>query len=281
MSDGQDVRAVGLRVEQLLGELRAGGSADPAAVADELVGSVVQLYGAALRRIVGVVGQDTLDKMLADDLVESLLIVHDLHPLDTGTRVRRALDKVRPYLGSHAGGVEFLGIDGDGVVRLRLEGTCHGCPSSTVTVRLAIERAIEDAAPDTTGLHVEGLVAEPPGPKLLQIGRRPPGEPEPGWVRVPAGQLGDGPRSVDVDGVPVLVLSLDGVCYAYREACPACGSALAGGALDGPALACPACGARYDVRRAGAGLDDPGRHLTPLPLLADDAGVRIAAGASR
>jgi Fe-S cluster biogenesis protein NfuA len=122
---------------------------------------------------------ETLDKMLADNLVESLLIVHDLHPLDTAARVRQALDKVRPYLGSHAGGVDFLGIDEGGVVHLRLEGSCDGCPSSTVTVRTAIERAIEDLAPETTGLQVEGLnvagpAEKPAGPPLLQIGRRPP-----------------------------------------------------------------------------------------------------------
>jgi Fe-S cluster biogenesis protein NfuA/nitrite reductase/ring-hydroxylating ferredoxin subunit len=281
MGEAQDVRAVGQRVEQLLGELRAGRAGDPATVAEELVGAVVQLYGAALGRIVGVVGEETIDKMLADELVESLLIVHDLHPLDTAARVRQALDKVRPYLGSHAGGVEFLGIDEDAVVHLRLEGTCHGCPSSTVTVRMAIERAIEDAAPETSGLQVEGLAEEPVGPKLLQIGRRPPDPPEPGWVRVPAGSLGPAPHAVDLDGVPVLVLSLDGVCYAYRDSCPTCGASLAGGALDGPALACPSCAAGYDVRRAGAGLDGAGGRLTPLPLLADDAGVRIALGASR
>ena len=45
--------------------------------------------------------------------------VHGLHPYDVETRVARALEGVRPYLGSHGGDVEFLGIDGDGVVRLR------------------------------------------------------------------------------------------------------------------------------------------------------------------
>ena len=49
------------------------------------------------------------DRLLADPLVESLLLLHDLHPLDVDTRIQRALDRVRPYLGSHAGGVEYLG----------------------------------------------------------------------------------------------------------------------------------------------------------------------------
>ena len=56
---------------------------------------------------------------LADDpLVESLLLLHGLHPLDVDARIQRALDRVRPYLGSHAGGVEYLGV-ADGVARLQ------------------------------------------------------------------------------------------------------------------------------------------------------------------
>ena len=69
----------------------------------------------------------------------SLLLVHGLHPYDVETRVARALDGVRPYLGSHGGDVELLGVTDDGVVRLRLLGSCDGCPSSSVTLKLAVE----------------------------------------------------------------------------------------------------------------------------------------------
>jgi Fe-S cluster biogenesis protein NfuA/nitrite reductase/ring-hydroxylating ferredoxin subunit len=274
MAERINARATGERVEKLLAELSG---ADPrtAAAADELVRCLVDLYGAGLERIVEIVGAERAGELADDPLVESLLLVHDLHPLDPDTRIQRALDRVRPYLGSHAGGVDYLGIDDSGVVHLRLEGSCNGCPSSTVTVRLAIEQAIQEAAPDTTGIDVEGVTAGPPAP-LLQIGRRPGlGEPaEPGWIRVPqvAAQL------VGLDEVPVLVCRVEGTLYAYRDACPACAAVLSGGALDGAALSCPGCGSRYDVRLAGAGLDDPLRHLDPLPLLVDAQGVRIAVG---
>ena len=112
-----------------------------------------------------------MDRLAADPLVEGLLLLHGLHPLDVDARIQRALDQVRPYLGSHAGGVQYLGVS-DGVARLRLEGSCHGCPSSTVTVQLAIEGAVQDAAPEVTEVVVEGMTA-PPEPKLLQIGPRP------------------------------------------------------------------------------------------------------------
>ena len=163
-----DLRAVGDRIEQLLGQIRA--AADPATAdtAEEVVRLVVELYGAGLERAVELAGPEALERLVEDELVASLLVLHGLHPKDTETRVVEALDKVRPYLGSHAGGVELLGVDPQGVVRLRLEGSCDGCPSSTMTVKLAIERAIEEAAPEVTAVEVENLTREPE-PQLLQI----------------------------------------------------------------------------------------------------------------
>ncbi|MCW2885923.1 MAG: hypothetical protein QOE54_788 [Streptosporangiaceae bacterium] len=164
-----DLRDVESRIEELLAEL--GGRPDVRERADELVRLLIDLYGEGLGRITGVLPPAELERLAADDLVASLLILHDLHPHSTMDRVHRALEGVRPYLGSHAGGVELLGVGDDGVVRLRLEGTCDGCPSSAVTVKHAIERAILDAAPEVTGVRVDGLEREP---ALLQIQPRPP-----------------------------------------------------------------------------------------------------------
>jgi Fe-S cluster biogenesis protein NfuA/nitrite reductase/ring-hydroxylating ferredoxin subunit len=285
------VRHAGERIEELLARLRSadGGAA---AAAEELVRLLLGLYGDGLSHIMdaldaeGAAGGAIRDRLLADPLVESLLLLHDLHPLDTDTRIQRALDRVRPYLGSHAGGVEYLGVGPDGVARLRLEGSCHGCPSSTVTVRLAIEGAVQDAAPEVTEVVVEGMT-DPPGPALLQIGTRPPdatagGLPgsatgDPGWVSLPAiGPPAGRPAATVAGGVPIVVCSVRGTLYAYYDACAACGSSLAGGVLTDEQLGCPGCGARYDVRSAGRGLDDPERHLDPLPLLTDSHGIRVA-----
>src|ERR1017187_3088332 len=178
-----EVRQVGARVEELLGTLRSSGNGAAAPAAEELVRILLGLYGDGLGHIMaalhesGDAGAAVLDKLLADPLVESLLVLHDLHPLDIDARIQLALDRVRPYLGSHAGGVEYLGVTDDGVAHLRLEGSCHGCPSSTVTVRLAIQGAIEQAAPEVTDVVVGG-VREPGGPPtVLQIGSGPPGRP--------------------------------------------------------------------------------------------------------
>src|SRR5262245_15082243 len=132
----RNARTVGERIEELLGGLAAGPSRQ---TAEELVRLLVGLYGEGLEHVITLLRQrdpGLVQALAEDELVESLLLLHDLHPLDVDTRIQRALDGVRPYLGSHAGGVEFLGVDGNGVARLRLEGNCHGCPSSTLTVKM-------------------------------------------------------------------------------------------------------------------------------------------------
>jgi Fe-S cluster biogenesis protein NfuA len=97
-------------------------------------------------------------------------MLHDLHPLDTSARVRRAVEEVLPQLGSHAGNVEYLGLDEAGVLRLRLEQS--GC--SADTVRDLIEKAVAGAAPEAATVVIE--MAQPPAePTLLQITRRPAG----------------------------------------------------------------------------------------------------------
>jgi Fe-S cluster biogenesis protein NfuA len=175
MAEGHDVEATGERVEALLAELRSQAGPQVAAAAEELVSCLVELYGAGLARITEIVGEDEsgpklMDKLVADPLVESLLLVHDLHPLDTSARVRRAVEEVLPQLGSHAGNVEYLGLDEAGVLRLRLEQS--GC--SADTVRDLIERAVAGAAPEAAGVAIE--MAQPPAePTLLQITRRPVG----------------------------------------------------------------------------------------------------------
>jgi Fe-S cluster biogenesis protein NfuA/nitrite reductase/ring-hydroxylating ferredoxin subunit len=279
------VQATGARVEELLDSLKSGGFGPAASAAEELVSLLVGLYGDGLAQIMtvlaenGPAGAAMIDALADDPVVESLLLLHGLHPLDVDARIQRALDRVRPYLGSHAGGVEYLGVR-DGVARLRLEGSCHGCPSSTVTVQLAITGAVREAAPEVSDVVVEGMTA-PPEPGLLQIGRRPddPADARPAtmWINLPEiGPPSSRPVAANADGVAVLVCSVRGTLYAYLDSCAACGASLAEGALDREILTCPACATPYNVRLAGKSEADGALHLDPLPLLADSQGVRVA-----
>jgi Fe-S cluster biogenesis protein NfuA len=151
------------RVQELLGSLDE--IADPVAQqrVQELIGTVLELYGAGLERVLGILGDagdDALpirQALLDDGVVSSLLLIHGLYPVSLEERVLEALDSVRPFLAGHGGNVEFLGID-EGVARLKLEGSCDGCPASAATLQNALKEAIDATAPDLLGLEVEGVV---------------------------------------------------------------------------------------------------------------------------
>jgi Fe-S cluster biogenesis protein NfuA len=179
MAAGQDVQAAGERVEALLAELRSHAGPQVAATAEELVGCLVELYGAGLAQITEILGADEagpriVDKLVADPLVESLLLVHDLHPLDTSARIRRAIEEVLPQLGARAGEIEYQGLDDQSVVHLRLERTAGGCQSTAGTIQTVIEQAVAAAAPEAAAVAIE-VIEAPAEPPLLQIGRRPAG----------------------------------------------------------------------------------------------------------
>jgi Fe-S cluster biogenesis protein NfuA len=152
------------RVQALTERLQS--VSDPAAreVGEALVSAIMDLYGEGLERIVRALDEagpeaEGLRRALVDDgVVASLLLIHGLYPVDLETRVQEALDGVRPYMHSHGGDVELLSLE-EGVARLRLEGSCQGCPASAATLEQAIRQALEEAAPDLLGMEVEGTEA--------------------------------------------------------------------------------------------------------------------------
>src|SRR6202043_1366629 len=157
------------RIDTLIQEIAAFPDPHARATAEELVQVLVDMYGDGLTRLLEITAESQgsglalVDAFADDGLLSSLFLLHGLHPLDIETRVMQALDEVRPYLKSHGGNVEFVRVEDD-IAHLRLEGSCHGCPGSTVTLKLAIEEAIYKAAPDLNGLQVEGVTEPPPRP---------------------------------------------------------------------------------------------------------------------
>jgi Fe-S cluster biogenesis protein NfuA len=178
MAARHDVQKAGERVEALLAELGSQAGPQVAAAAEELVSCLVELYGAGLAEIVQIIGKDAeagqrlMGQLAADPLVESLLLLHDLHPLPVADRVQRAIDQVMPQLGAHAGAAEFAGLDETGAVRVRLELTDHGRQAHAGAVQEALEQAVADAAPEASGVLFDLVTAAPELP-LLQITRRP------------------------------------------------------------------------------------------------------------
>jgi Fe-S cluster biogenesis protein NfuA len=164
MSEEKSFRQLSQRVEGLIAKTEAIADPNARANAMDLTQALMELHGAGLERLMDLVakagdsGFALMDEFAGDELVASLLLLYGLHPYDMETRVLTALEQARPVMKSHGGDVELLGI-ADGVVRLRLAGTCRGCPSSTVTLRQAVERAIYEAAPDVAEIFTEGVLA--------------------------------------------------------------------------------------------------------------------------
>jgi Fe-S cluster biogenesis protein NfuA/nitrite reductase/ring-hydroxylating ferredoxin subunit len=293
--DDQGLQERVARIETLLEEIETLADPNARSKAAELVGVLLDLYGEGLARMMEVVAEGeererTFEALAGDELVSHLLLLHGLHPLDVEARVIGALEEVRPYLQSHGGNVELLGVEG-GVARLRLQGSCDGCPSSAMTLKLAIEEAIEKAAPDLEGIEAEGVTEAPPkpaptivaGPTLRKKEKKRPEEDGDSWTVVGGlPQLSGGETLVkEISGEAVLFAKLEDNFYAYRHLCPGCGESLEEGSLKGAELSCPGCGRRYDVRGAGRCLDDPRLHLEPIPLLVSEEVVEERQGRGR
>ncbi len=197
---------------------------DPEArrLAEDLAASILELHGEGLERLLAELDGNQRLRMADDGVVGSLLLIHGLHPVPLEERVTRALEEVRPYMKSHGGDVELVAIE-DGVAQLRLKGSCNGCGASSSTLELAVEKALQEAAPDLLGMDVEGAVesritgtplplapagsngdASLPGPRLVGRARgdgRPRGRRDPrrrGVGHAPGG----GPRRGKPAGLP-------------------------------------------------------------------------------
>jgi Fe-S cluster biogenesis protein NfuA/nitrite reductase/ring-hydroxylating ferredoxin subunit len=271
-----DINAHGERLQKLLAEVEALPYPGARELIQDCMASVLGFYGAGLKRILQVVSEDgpegrkVFRDLIHDDVVKGLLLIHDLHPLDLEARLLEALDKVRPYLKSHGGNVELISLEND-VARLRLQGTCQSCASSSVTLELAIRHAIEQACPDLVHFEVEGV--EQGKPPASQVSRRVVTD----WTVVrSAHQLEEGAwMPVRIGDVRLVICKVNDTLYAYRNRCPVCNMPLDTGSFKNGLLSC-ALNHRYDVVHAGRCAEIPSAHLDPLPLLVQQNIVKVA-----
>ena len=228
--------------------------------------------------------------MADDGVIASLMLIHDLYPVrwrsgSRGARQRPPLHGV-PRRKRRAARVE------DGVARIRLEGSCDGCPASSSTLELAIKQALDEAAPDLIGIEVEGRSSQAlPNPvtvtvtPLPMVGRpRSRAAAEAAWFDLDGlDSLGEGEvcriAEIDVDGSRSSSRRSRDRLLAYRDSCPGCDAWIADGDLERG-------DARLPLLRAAL-LPAPRRalarrrtlHLEPVPLLAGGQGVQGGAGA--
>ncbi len=184
-----DAATVGAGIEALIQKLGALDDSPAKAQAQELARLLMSLYGEGLSRVLDIVRterggpQAVLDRLASEPLLASLFVLHELHPHPVDVRVERALARLQPHLPAFTR-VTLVAVHHDSV-RVTVErATADQCQSGG-TVRLAIERAIQEAAPEIAAVHIEGL-GDPPSPSaprssgsaearpLIQIARSSP-----------------------------------------------------------------------------------------------------------
>ena len=269
----------------------------------DLVQLILELYGEALRRILQTLDsmplkEQVLSRLMGDEVVRAILLIHGLLPVELHARVAAALEQLRPYLISQGCDVELIGVEG-GRARLRLIRKGSGAPP-VAALKEDVERALDEAAPDLLGVDVEGMAeqveatrkaaellgriiapphAEARQPAPVQIrGKQPEKKGDEGtWVavvRAPGfdeGQL----KIVSYAEINVLVCKIGGEFYAYRNGCADGGRPLDDALFESPMLTCSCHGYRYDLRR-GLAIERPGLRLVRLPLKVEDDKVKVA-----
>lgn len=127
-----------------------------------------------ITRLASALPADALASAREDPVVAHLLDTYldegeDEAAADPEAIVNEALEEIRPYVHSHGGEMELVAVS-NGVVTLRLMGSCQGCPSSEVTLTQGIEQALRERWPGFRHIEVEGATNARQQPEqLLQI----------------------------------------------------------------------------------------------------------------
>ena len=172
MTNAREFNARAQRIQALVQTLDQANDPQLHATAMELLQCVMDLHGAGLERILRTLdetpeGERAICKLAEDDLIASLLLLHNLHPDDIETRVHRALRRVHPTLELHGCEAELSSIE-DGVVRIRLHKKAGGCGSTAATMSNALEEAVTELAPDAVRAEIE-VVQQEPAAQLVSI----------------------------------------------------------------------------------------------------------------
>ena len=165
------------KIEQLVAAVET--TADPVAQAAmrELLQAVLELHAHGIARIVELAGAPILEALSRDELVSSLLLLHDLHPDDLPTRVRRALDAIAPRLAAEGCSIALTSLEA-GQIRIRLERLDHGHHTSEAALRKLTEDAIWELAPDALGLEIDADIAAGRSEPVPLVKLRVPAEAE-------------------------------------------------------------------------------------------------------
>ena len=138
-----------------------------------LVYTLLDLHHGALQRITEIVsaqptGKEILQEMNDDELVQAVLMVHDLMAQPLEARIEHALEFARKQLKSYGADVELVEVK-NGVARLKLLGGASTANVSTTILKAEIEHALHQHTPDLLNVEYEDTIAPVRPPKLVQI----------------------------------------------------------------------------------------------------------------
>ncbi len=251
-----------------------------------LVYTLLDLHHGALKRIVEIVsaqpeGGKILEEMGGDELVQAVLLVHDLMAQPLETRIENALEIAREQLKVFGADVELVEVK-NGVARLRLFGSSSSVNVSSTMLKAEIEQALHSHTPDLLNVEYEDMIAPPKPPvKLVQIQSRqttPTNADMPNMMpiiradEIPENDL----KVVELSDINLLLCNIAGTPYAFQNACPKGGESLEKSILEGHILNCPSHGLQFDVRQNGRCMDDADLHLESLPLKVENGVVKVA-----
>src|SRR5262245_44527237 len=230
-----------------------------------------------LLQLVDAIHRPALERIAAGDtedpIARALLQMYDVTPPEDEVLVEEALDEVRPYIHSHGGQVELLGVS-DGIVELRMSGSCAGCAASAMTLKRGIEEALRQHYPGFREVVAEEDEGQP-AQHILQIEnlRKPVFVDADAGADLDAGQL----ATTELDGVELLLANFDGEIYALRDGCPVDGSSLGGARLTAEGvIVCPWHNCAYDVRTGNRVDGEAGDGLRVVPVAMRNGTVQVA-----
>jgi hypothetical protein len=152
------------KIEVLVREAQS--ISDPAArnITIDLLRAVLDFHAAGLERILdtifesGPAGELIIEKIAADEIAGSMLLLHDMHPDDLETRLNRAVVRLQDMFASVGAKLSLVSVE-PGTVHVRFESERTW---SAVPVRASIEKVIFQAAPEIATVVLEGLKDTPP-----------------------------------------------------------------------------------------------------------------------
>lgn len=155
----RDIGEAFVRMGELVDELQSHADPDVREKVFELLDWVDAFHREAVVRIFHIVPEEGLSALREDPVVAHLLETYveaeEGEPEDLEGMLEEALEEIRPYVHSHGGEMEVVGVS-NGVVTLRLMGSCHGCPASNQTLTQGVETILREKWPGFRGIEVEG-----------------------------------------------------------------------------------------------------------------------------